>query len=220
MKYIAIIGDIKGSKEVIERKEVQQRLNKVLEQVNIKYKGDLASKFIITLGDEFQGLLKSSDYILEIIKCIQRNMYPVAIRFGVGIGEISTDINPEAAIGSDGPAYYAARAMIEDLRKKEEKYKTQAADIQFCIYGENPFEIEQINILLALIALIENKWKAMQRITIWDMIENGGSQKECAIRLKTSQSTVARRLVRGDYYLYEETMKVTSKLIEVQGFNK
>lgn len=165
-------------------------------------------------------MLNSAEHILEIIKFIQRNMYPVAIRFGVGIGEISTDIDPDAAIGSDGPAYYAARAMIEDLRRKEEKYKTQAADIQFSIYGENSFEIEQINILLALTTLIENKWKDEQRITIWDMLENGGSQKECAIRLNTTQSTVARRLARGDYYLYEEAIGVTSRLIGLLEVNK
>lgn len=213
MKYVAIIGDIKKSKKLNERNEAQRKLKTILEQVNIIYGEELESTFLVTLGDEFQGLLKTSKHILDIIKFIQRNMYPVSIRFGVGIGEISTDIDPGGAIGSDGPAYYAARVMIEDIRKKEEKYKTQAGDIQFSFYGENPFEIEEINTLLALLALIENKWKDEQRITILDMLENGGSQKECATRLNTTQSTVARRLSRGNYYLYEKALGVTSRII-------
>lgn len=213
MKYIAIIGDIKGSKLLSDRNKVQKELNRILGRINIEYERELASKFLITLGDEFQGLLCSPDHVLKIIKYIQNNMYPTALRFGVGIGEIHTEINSEAAIGSDGPAYYAAREMIEDLRRKEDKYKTQTADIQLSVYGEDSFEVEQINTLLSLIKTIESKWKAEQRITIRDMQENGGSQQECAIRLNTTQSTIARRLARGDYYVYEKAIEVTSKSI-------
>lgn len=55
-------------------------------------------------------------------------MYPVRLRFGIGFGEISTNIFCEAAIGTDGPAYYEARKMIEKLHKQEKKLKKQAAD--------------------------------------------------------------------------------------------
>ena len=60
---------------------------------------------MITLGDEFQGLLEITVSILEIIKYIQREIYPIKLRFGVGIGNVSTLINHEAAIGADGPAF-------------------------------------------------------------------------------------------------------------------
>ena len=55
--YIAIIGDIKGSKKLDNRNEVQKKLTSVLDDINKKYKDDIYSKFTITLGDEFQGLL-------------------------------------------------------------------------------------------------------------------------------------------------------------------
>lgn len=48
---------------------------------------------MITLGDEFQGLLNNPAYAIEIVKYIQRELYPVKLRFGIGIGEISTEIN-------------------------------------------------------------------------------------------------------------------------------
>ena len=38
------------------------------------------------------------------------------LRFGIGVGEISTVINPEMALGADGPGYYNARKAIEDLK--------------------------------------------------------------------------------------------------------
>lgn len=213
MRYVAVIGDMKESGSLTNRYTAQEELKEVLKEINIKYEDDLASKFLITLGDEFQGLLYSSVNVLEIIKYIQKKMFPVTFRFGVGIGTISTEINPNAAIGSDGPAYYAAREMVEDLRIKEKKNKTQEGDIQFSIYGESSFEIERINTLLNLIKLIEDKWKHEQRLTIWDMIEHGGSQHDCAIRMNTTQSTVGRRLSGGNYYLYEKALVVTKKSI-------
>ena len=123
MQYYAIIGDIKRSKKIENRCEIQEKLKKILDNVNSIYNNDISAKFLITLGDEFQGLLEITAPILEIIKYIQR--------------EISTLINHEAAIGADGPAFYAAREMIEFLREQEKKLKEQAADIQISVYEKN-----------------------------------------------------------------------------------
>ena len=126
MQYYAIIGDIKRSKKIENRCEIQEKLKKILDNVNSIYNNDISAKFLITLGDEFQGLLEITAPILEIIKYIQREIYPIKLRFGVGIGNVSTLINHEAAIGADGPAFYAAREMIEFLREQEKKLKKQA----------------------------------------------------------------------------------------------
>ena len=137
MQYYAIIGDIKRSKKIENRCEIEEKLKKILDNVNSIYNNDISAKFLITLGDEFQGLLEITAPILEIIKYIQREIYPIKLRFGVGIGNVSTLINHEAAIGADGPAFYAAREMIEFLREQEKKLKKQAADIQISVYEKN-----------------------------------------------------------------------------------
>lgn len=137
MQYYAIIGDIKRSKKIENRCEIQEKLKKILDNVNSIYNNDISAKFLITLGDEFQGVLEITAPILEIIKYIQREIYPIKLRFGVGIGNVSTLINHEAAIGADGPAFYAAREMIEFLREQEKKLKKQAADIQISVYEKN-----------------------------------------------------------------------------------
>lgn len=217
MRYIAVIGDIKESKSITERNYVQERLKNILNNVNECFKDDIAAKFLITLGDEFQGLLKNTGHLLDIVKLIQIQMYPVKLRFGIGIGEISTEINHEAAIGADGPAYYAARRMIEDIREQEKKIKKQAADIQISIYDGDKFEITEINTLLLLMKVIEENWSEKQRYTIWDMSTNGGSQEECAKRMKTTQSTVARRLADGNYIVYEKTKRTVIKAINRLG---
>lgn len=217
MTFIAIIGDIKDSKELENRREVQQKLNCVLKNVNEIFAEDISANFIITLGDEFQGLLSGCGHILDIIKYIQRELYPVRLRFGVGFGKIHTAIFRDAAIGADGPAYYAARKMIEELREQEKRLKKQAADIQISIYGTEKFEVTEINTMLVLMKLMEDGWSEKQRYTIWDMEQNGGSQEECANRMGTTQSTVARRLAEGNYVVYVSVKKVVQEAIRRLG---
>ena len=52
--YYAIIGDIKNSKDIENRYEVQEQLNHILNNVNLNYKDSIKANFLITLGDEFQ----------------------------------------------------------------------------------------------------------------------------------------------------------------------
>ena len=80
--YIAIIGDIKNSKKIVDRGAFQEHLKKILDNINLKYSDCIASKFTITLGDEFQGLLTTGNNIMEIIQYIKKEIYPVKIRFG------------------------------------------------------------------------------------------------------------------------------------------
>lgn len=68
--YVAIIGDIKNSRELQDRKQVQEKLEAVLNEINDTYDADIASKFLITLGDEFQGLLHCGIHTMHIISKI------------------------------------------------------------------------------------------------------------------------------------------------------
>ncbi|MDO4804135.1 MAG: SatD family protein [Lachnospiraceae bacterium] len=221
MEHYAIIGDIKASKAISNRAAVQDRLGAVLESVNQIYSRDIAANFLITLGDEFQGLLHDRTNLIEITKYIQRRMYPVGIRFGIGIGEITTDIRREAAIGADGPAFYAARAIIEEIHDQEKKLKRQAPDIQIAFYGKKPgdlcFRLTEINTLLSLTKVIEDDWTEKQRLTIWDMMENKGSQEMCAKRMGTTQPTVARRLAEGKYTVYTNALSVIEEAVRKLG---
>ena len=211
--YYAIIGDIINSKKIDDRYEIQEKFAKILKHVNSNYKDDIEADFLITLGDEFQGLLKNSKSILEIIKRVQREMYPVKLRFGIGIGDISTKIDKKAAIGADGPAFYAAREMIDSLHKQEKQIKKQAPDIQISFYDRECFEVEEINIMLSLLKIMEDSWTDKQRYTIWDMMTNHGSQEMCARRIGTTQSTVARRLSDGNYITYEKLLRTIGEAV-------
>lgn len=214
--YIAIIGDIKDSKKIKDRNAVQKNLHSVLLDINEKYKKDIYSKFTITLGDEFQGLLSDGVNTMNIITEIEQRMYPVKLRFGVGIGAITTDINTEIALGADGPGYYMARTAIEYIKSDEKKKQTNTADIRIEIDGNN--ETAQIlNTILSLMTVIKEGWSDRQREIIWDMLKFQDSQLNAAKRLNITQPSVQKSLSKGNYYAYKDASETLAKILSEIG---
>lgn len=211
--FIAIIGDIKQSKSLEKRKEIQERLKVILKQINIKYQDDIAAKFLITLGDEFQGLLSNGANILKIAEEIKMQLYPVQLRLGIGVGRITTDIDPEMALGADGPAYYNARTAVNLLKENDKKHKMVPVDL--CLKTEikdNGNEI-LVNTIFELTKVIEGSWTDRQREIIWDMLKHQDGQKNTASRLGITQSTVQKALAAGNYYAYEKAMKTVESVL-------
>lgn len=215
--YIAIIGDIKNSKELENRRDTQIKLNSVLNNINAKYKSVISAKFMITLGDEFQGLLCRGDGALDIIEEIQRAMYPVKIRFGIGVGQITTEINAEMAIGADGPGYYKAREAIEMLKNSEYRNKTQAANIRIEVENDENSITIMLNTIFSLMAVIQDNWSRRQREIVWAYEQYGGSQLECAERLNISQSSVQRSLINSNYYAYKDAKETVNTVLREIG---
>ena len=204
--YTVIIGDIVGSKGLTNRKQVQSGFRQILEEMNSKYAKDIASKFTITLGDEFQGLLKRSDHAIRIILEIEKAMNPVKMRFGVGIGEISTAINFEQSSEIDGPAYHRARAMGEYLEANENQHFRPAGNILISSKEENK-EIDQlINSLLSVTSVLKLNWTSKQKEIIKNYHLAEENQSKAAERLGIGQSSVSRALSNANYATYQSAM--------------
>ena len=116
--YYAIIGDMIGSRRLTAeaRRDAQARLASALETVNSKFVAAIAARFIITLGDEFQGLLNSDGDPVFAALTVLHEFRPYGIRLAIGSGPVTTAIDPAAAIGADGPAFYNARRMVDGMK--------------------------------------------------------------------------------------------------------
>jgi len=210
--YCAVIGDIIRSKEIKKRMATQNKLEKALQKINRKYGSCIASNFAITMGDEFQGLLKDIGNLISIIEIIKFELYPVKIRFGVGIGQIYTKINKNIPLGADGPAYHNARKMIEDIRKIEKSKMRHALDIK--IYSDNELSnIDLINVSLSLCSFMESKWTRRQREIIYEFLMHEDNQSSIAERLGVTQSTIQRSLKSSGFYNYLYARKEIQKYI-------
>lgn len=211
--FAAVIGDIKDSRHLENRKEVQVHLQEILDRLNEKYKDHIVSKFLITLGDEFQGLLCGGEHILDMVNEIRMEMYPVRLRFGIGFGQITTDIKSEMALGADGPGYYRAREAVELLKEREKKNRPVLAEICLRLDEKDQEKEVLLNTVFDLMYVVESGWTERQRETIWDMLLYGDGQQNTARRLSISQPTVQKALAAGSYYTYENALKNASKIL-------
>ncbi len=120
--YVALIGDMVGSRSYTPaaREEVQGRLRKAMAEANgdERRKADIEAGFVITTGDEFQGLLKAGAEPFWFARYIQDVMGEEArFRFGMGKGGLATKEIPEEALGIDGPCFHNARDAIVRAKK-------------------------------------------------------------------------------------------------------
>lgn len=118
MNYITLIFDIKKSRELSNRNELQEILIKTLKKCNDEFEDIIASPFLITLGDEWQGLLKEGANYNKIIKFFKDNL-PSNIEFytGVGIGNVTVHNFKLTVNQLDGPSFHLARKAIKYAKK-------------------------------------------------------------------------------------------------------
>ncbi|MDP4085085.1 MAG: SatD family protein [Bacillota bacterium] len=192
--YCAIIGDIVGSKKIKNRQEIQDKFNDVLNNANKLYNESIASNFTITLGDEFQGLLIKPSLSLEIIEFIRGKMHPIELVFGIGVGQMGTKFSKDISIGSDGPAYWYARKMVEKAKNKKPS---------ICFFSDSQ-EDELINTLILISeTCINNQTKKQQEII--KLYKELGSQYKVAEKLNISQGSVSATLKKSLYKEIEST---------------
>lgn len=211
--YCAIIGDIVGSKKIQERSQAQQQLEHVLGAINDTYQKDIASNFIITLGDEFQGVLNDANSLIDIIQKIKFALYPINIRFGLGFGQINTNLNKLQAIGADGPAFYNARDAIETLKSSEKKYESIQQLVYIKYSNDTDPTVDLVNAAFALCNQIEANWTQKQMKIVSLMRENNNSQIAVAKDLDINKSSVSKSVTASKYYNYFNAMNAIQKSI-------
>lgn len=206
--YVAIIGDIIDSKKINNRNEVQQKLKQILNEINQLYDPIISANFMISLGDEFQGLLNTQEDTFEIINYIEMNMFPTKIRFGIGVGTIDTDINKNNSLEIAGPAYYNSRKCITVLNEHKRSYEKIITNT--LIYSGKKLETEDnlINSILSLITISKSKWKEKTIRIIKSYINNGYNQYNVANELGVQQPTISKTLNNSNYYTINNSYKI------------
>ncbi|MBO8131545.1 MAG: hypothetical protein H0Z29_08545 [Candidatus Marinimicrobia bacterium] len=143
-KYIVITADVIKSRDEGNQNYIKN-LPRKIKSINKKIKP--ISGFVVTRGDEIQGVLMSCP--IELAFTILAETYPLVFRFGIGIGQIDTEIreNPGEMMGS---AFEYARRALDEIKKK---------NCYFRIKGDFKEEfIDLINNNLVLMSQILRRW--------------------------------------------------------------
>ena len=203
--YLALIGDIIQSKQLVDRSKAQETLKNCLEELNKTFAPYIVSKLSVTLGDEFQGLFQMDTPIFHLIDLINRNMKNSPLRFGLGTGTILTEINPEISIGADGPAYWHAREAITYIHQKNDYGNTTLA-----IRTGNQEWDDLLNILISAGEAIKANWRTSQW-EIFDTLLDLGiyedyfDQQVLGRCLSLNSSALSKRLKSSHVKIYLRT---------------
>ena len=200
--YLALIADVIDSKMVQERFDLQKQLENTLQKINELFKDCLASAFTLTLGDEFQALLKVDAPVFQIIDTLRSELTPTQLRFGIGLGEIVTAIDPLQSVGADGPAYWNARAAINFVHQKNDYGNTQ---IYFSSGKENQDFF--VNALIASGEAIRSGWRDSQEEILLNLLKRSVysesfSQQDLAQSLAINPSALSKRLKSSSIRVY------------------
>ena len=118
MEYITVICDLKGSKGLKDREAVQHRLIETLKEANDQFSPVLAAPFIITMGDEWQGLLAYPCDYRAVLDYFRSKLDGVDFYTGVGVGPVTVHDFELTVNQLDGPSFHKARMAIS-LAKRE-----------------------------------------------------------------------------------------------------
>ena len=117
--YIAIIGDAVASRRLapVQRRRLQQELTAVLGAANRRWRGALAARFAVTLGDQFEGLLEGPERLWEVLHWLRAELRGVEWVLACGRGRIHTPLAATAA-EMDGPCFHLAREALEKGKRR------------------------------------------------------------------------------------------------------
>ncbi|RSJ27147.1 SatD family protein [Streptococcus intermedius] len=213
MMYIALIGDIIESKKIQDRAQVQQQLLRLMKELNWQYQDYLISPFTVTTGDEFQALFSPNSYMFQIIDQLSVAFSPYEIRFGIGVGEMVTEINKEQSIGSDGPAYWLAREAINHIHDKND-YSIN----HISVFLADEEVTWTVNAMLAACSFIQSKWTEVQydvlkQLLTENIYDETFSHKEIARSLGITPSAFNKRIKASGLKIYLRNKRVAMNQI-------
>ncbi len=190
--YIAVIGDVKASRSAADRPGLQAALEAGIRSVNRAMASELAARFAVTLGDEFQGLISEPRSLMRALNLLEGALDGVAVRFAAGLGGVSTALKDEA-IGMDGPCFHEARAAIEK-GKRERRWVTVAG------FGSDD---DVLNALFGLMGGVRAGWTRIQAETVRSA-RGSDTHREVAALRGRHESTVSKALKAA---LFEQMME-------------
>lgn len=195
--YIALIGDLVASRELKPdaRGRLQARLGQHFAAVRAQARAGFAAWPLVTIGDEFQALFPADGAgcraLLTLIPELLDLANPTAVRFGLGLGTLSTELREEA-LGMDGPCFHRARAALERAR---------ALDLP-CQLDTERGDAILWSTLASYVLRQRMGWTPAQAEAI-ALFEGERSWKQVAEELSITPSAVSLRQKAAGWSLYE-----------------
>jgi hypothetical protein len=202
--FVVLTGDIVRSRRLGKNKRarIQAQLNKTLVQINRDYKKSICTPLQFTGGDEFQGVFETAVPVFDVINRIREVMSPVSVRFGIGIGEITTPLSDQPQ-AMDGPAFHRARDALERAQEFVE---------QACVSSGKPEQDEEVNAWFDALSSIRSRWSS-RALQVIHLYEDFQKLEPIAKKLRISVQAVSKHLRVTGYKAYKRGESALKRLL-------
>jgi len=206
-KFAALTADIIGSRKLKDQGFSRNQIEKAISQLNTAREAFIVSKFCLLRGDEIQGVVFPPREAIVMVRYLRFYLRPVQIRVGIGIGDITTEIDKNNPWNMDGSSFHRAREALEEI-------KLSRHPATFINSLEEDFDYN-LNVILALMDVISNRWTDGQ----WEAIhayEQMGTYQKASQVLKVRPQNVAKRCQSAHWKVFSEAEKHVQKLIDLK----
>jgi hypothetical protein len=187
VKQIALIANICDFQELEDSRQAQDDLVAVCDLLNRRRVAlSLAIPFTMIVGDEVEAFFSSADGLWTSIFELEFAMHPVQLRYGIGLGEV-TSKNDRGADGVEDEAFDRALASIEGLKSDRKNFRVQG------LAEKN----ELVNHILNLVSHTRSSWRK-NRIGTFLGLMRKEKAAETAERLSITEQAVYRNIRDGE----------------------
>lgn len=192
-RFIAVKLDVVASRRARDRAALQALLAATTRLVNRTFARWLAASFIVTHGDEVQGMFKLEG-VRNLLPCLETwvdEVRPYRVRFGVGVGALATPIQPQA-IGMDGPCWYRAKEALDTAHKERKA---------FHIVTGRPARDGQLSAFANLLFVLRRGWTDRQ-VQAVRLLQSARTQAEAAAAMGVRPATFSNHLSGAHWQEY------------------
>lgn len=204
-RYLAVIADMVRSRDLsrAQRRALQREFTALVAGLNRAYRAATVSRFVITLGDEFQGLLNSAAVIPDFLWRLEEDFAARDLRVGIGVGTLDTPLQ-KYAINIDGPVLHLARAAIDEAKK------FHALGGVFRGFGDLD---EVLNGFARLLWFHRSRWTPSQR-RIAGLLRQGMTQTQVAKKLRITKQVVSKQVLASGCVQYIAAEKAWRRILQ------
>ncbi|MEL7567063.1 MAG: SatD family protein [Dehalobacterium sp.] len=243
MELFGVINmDIVNSRRIKERELLQNQLMAYIEMMNDKYQDKLlATPIRITLGDEWQIVLRRPAECYNIIHEFQRFLWEKGIEVytGFSIGPVSTDVLMDNRM-MDGPVFILAREALHISKKNSKTHSKPTFSKRNRVFfhdgGYTGYAVEEaaaaldpddnrhhishelplgkiINLIIENNEILKAKMSPKQKETYIKYF-NAESYRKLSKELNESTSSISQKMNIAEYFTIQRNHKMVSQLLE------
>lgn len=181
------MADIVGSSKR-KGKALMNDFKVAVAMVNKKDKHQIVSPLTITLGDEFQGIVKNAHSALQIVFDLEQYLMqlksPFKLRYVIHEGEIETQLNRKNAYEMLGPGLTQARHLLTILKSSRHR---------FCISLNDKAVSTKLMLGMIIYQGMVDRWTAAQQKVVTAFWEHLSDYRKVAKKLKKDPTVMWRR---------------------------